>query len=82
MYSYRGKTPDIDEEANKVESVCKGCEERYTACWGSCKKYIEAKAAHDEQKRSREKDRIMNDAIDSVHYTGLKYERNNRRQKT
>ena len=65
-----------------MESVCKGCAERYTACWGSCKKYIEAKEAHDKQKRAREKDRIMNDVIDSIHYTGLKYERNNRRQKT
>ena len=65
-----------------MESVCKGCAERHTECWGSCPKYIEAKEAHDKQKRAREKDRIMNDVIDSVHYTGLKYERNNRRQKT
>ena len=65
-----------------MESVCKGCEERYTACWGSCQKYIEAKEEHYKQKKAREKDRIMNNAIDSVHYTGLKYERNNRRQKT
>ena len=65
-----------------MKSVCKGCAERYTACWGSCTKYIEAKEAHDKQKRAREKDRILNDLMDSVHYTGLKYERNNRRQKT
>ena len=65
-----------------MKSVCKGCEERYAACWGSCQKYIEAKEENERQKKAREKDRIMNDAIDSVHYTGLKYERNNRRQKT
>ena len=64
-----------------MKSVCKGCTERHTSCWGSCKKYIEAKATHDEQKKAREKDRIMDDVIDSIHYTGLKYERNNRRQK-
>ena len=65
-----------------MESVCKGCAERHTACWGSCKKYIEAKEENERQKKAIEKDRIMNDVIDSVHYTGLKYERNNRRQKT
>ena len=65
-----------------MESVCKGCSDRYAACWGSCPKYIEAKEANERQKKAREKDRIMNDVIDSVHYTGLKYERNNRRQKT
>ena len=61
-----------------MESVCKGCAERHTACWGSCKKYIDAKEEHYKQKKAREKERIMNDVIDSVHYTGLKYERNRR----
>ena len=61
-----------------MESVCKGCAERRTACWGSCKKYIEAKEEHYKQKKARERDQIMNDVIDSVHYTGLKYERNRR----
>ena len=65
-----------------MESVCKGCEERYAACWGSCQKYIEAKEAHDKQKRAREKDIVLHDMIESVHYNGKKYERNNRRQKT
>ena len=65
-----------------MESVCKGCAERYTACWGSCKKYIEAKAAHDEQKKAIEKAAVLHDMIESVYYNGQKYERNNRRQKT
>ena len=65
-----------------MESVCKGCTERYTACWGSCKKYIEAKAAHDEQKKAIEKAIVLHDMIESVYYNGKKYERNNRRQKT
>ena len=65
-----------------MKSVCKGCTERHTSCWGRCKKYIEAKEEHEKQKKEREKDRIINDMLDSVHYTGLKYERNNRRQKT
>ena len=65
-----------------MKSVCKGCGDRYAACWGSCKKYIEAKEENERQKKAREKDWIMNDVINSIHYTGLKYERNNRRQKT
>ena len=65
-----------------MESVCKGCSERYAACWGSCPKYIEAKAAHDEQKKAIEKSVVLHDMIESVHYNGKKYERNNRRQKT
>ena len=65
-----------------MKSVCNGCTERHTSCWGSCQKYIEAKEAHDKQKKAREKAVVLHDMIDSVHYTGLKYERNNRRQKT
>ena len=64
-----------------MKSVCKGCEDRYAACWGSCKKYIEAKEAHDKQKRAREKSIVLHDMIESVYYNGKKYERNNRRQK-
>ena len=65
-----------------MKSVCKGCTERHTSCWGSCKKYIEAKAAHDEQKKAIEKAVVLRDMIESVYYNGKKYERNNRRQKT
>ena len=65
-----------------MKSVCKGCTERYVACWGRCPKYIEAKAAHEEQKRAREKSIVLHDMIESVYYNGKKYERSNRRQKT
>lgn len=65
-----------------MKSVCKGCEERYAACWGSCPKYIEAKASHEEQKKTREKAVVLHEMLESVYYNGKKYERNNRRQKT
>ena len=65
-----------------MKSVCKGCTERRTACWGSCKKYLEAKEEHDKHKKEREKAIVLHDMIESVHYNGKKYERNNRRQKT
>ena len=61
-----------------MKSVCKWCEERYAACWGSCPKYIEAKAAHEEQKRAIEKAIVLHDMIESVYYNGKKYERNRR----
>lgn len=57
-------------------SVCHHCQDRYPACWGSCQKYLDAKAEYVRQKREREKDLIINEMIESVHYTGLKYERN------
>lgn len=57
-------------------NVCHNCQDRYPACWGSCQKYLNAKAKYVKRKKAREKDRILNDMLDSVHYTGLKYERN------
>ena len=65
-----------------MKSVCKGCTERCTACWGSGKKYIEAKEEHEKQKKEREKAIVLHDMIESVYYNGKKYESNNRRQKT
>ena len=55
-----------------MKSVCKDCTERYTACWGNCPKYLEAKKKHDEAKQVRIKDILTNEAINSVQYNGLK----------
>ena len=55
--------------------VCRNCQDRYPACWGSCQKYLDAKAAHEKKKKAREKEMVLNDMIDSVHYNGQKYER-------
>lgn len=57
-------------------NVCHNCQDRYPACWGSCQKYLNAKAEFSKHKKAREKDLILNDMLDSVHYNGLKYERN------
>ena len=62
--------------------VCHNCKDRYPACWGSCQKYLDAKATNEKQKKAREKAIILHDMIESVYYNGKKYERNNRRQKT
>lgn len=55
--------------------VCKDCKDRHHACWGSCQKYLDAKTEHEKQKKAREKDKALNDMVDSVHYNGQKYER-------
>jgi len=34
-----------------IKNVCKDCQERSPACWGSCPKYLEAKAEHERQKK-------------------------------
>ena len=48
------------------------------ACWGSCPKYIEAKAAHEKEKEEREKAVVLHEMLESVYYNGKKYERNRR----
>ena len=58
--------------------VCRNCKDRYPACWGSCQKYLDAKAVHEKYKKAREKETVLNDMIDSVHSNGLKYERRRR----
>lgn len=62
-------------------NVCHNCQERYPACWGSCQKYLDAKAKFIRQKKAREKDMILNDMLNSVYYTGQKHERNRRRRR-
>ena len=59
--------------------VCKDCKDRHPACWGSCQKYLDARTEHEKQKKAREKDRLLDDMIDSVHSNGLKYERRQKR---
>lgn len=59
--------------------VCKDCKDRHPACWGSCQKYIDARAEHEKQKKARERERLLDDMIDSVHSNGLKYERRQKR---
>lgn len=61
-----------------MKSVCKGCAHRHSACWGSCQEYIEAKAAHEKEKKAREKAIVLHEMLASVYYNGKKYERNRR----
>lgn len=60
-----------------LTKVCKDCSDRYPACWGSCPKYLEARAKHDEIKRAMAESRAANSAITDVQYHGLKLYKKN-----
>lgn len=53
------------------DDVCKDCTERHQACWGSCSRYLEAKAKHDRVRQAAAKDRERNSALNHVQYHGL-----------
>lgn len=54
-----------------ITAVCKGCQERYPACWGSCPKYLEARAELDKKKEVRKAHIQMDHAIKETQYNGL-----------
>jgi len=59
-----------------MESVCKDCQDRYPACWGSCPRYKEARKALEEKKRRRQQARKREEAVNSVRYHGyLQYKK-------
>lgn len=56
----------------KLTKVCKDCPDRHPACWGSCPKYLEAKAEHEAVKQAYAKDRAADSLISGVQYYGLR----------
>lgn len=54
-----------------MTSDCKDCTERYPACWGSCPKYLEAKAKYNKVKQAKAADKERNGALNHVRYYGL-----------
>ena len=56
--------------------VCKDCQERYPACWGSCERYLEAKKELEARKAAKLKAYNMEGAVNAVQYNALrKYRR-------
>ena len=55
-----------------ITAVCKGCQERYPACWGSCPKYLEARAELDKKKEARRAYIAKERAINTAQYNGLR----------
>ena len=54
-----------------MAKVCKDCQDRYPACWGSCPDYLAARAERDEAKRRKYEARMTEIKINSVQYHGL-----------
>lgn len=49
-------------------TCCKGCTERYEACWGTCEKYIKQRAEYDAKKaESRKKADIEHGITESIY---------------
>ena len=61
-----------------MTDVCKDCQERYPACWGSCTKYQQAKADYEKRKQDRTQAISRNCTINSVQYNGLKRKKKER----
>lgn len=59
-----------------MTNVCKDCQERHTACWGTCPKYLEAKKEVDAIKKKRLDDVLTASAIGEAQYHGMKRCRN------
>lgn len=59
-------------------SVCKDCQERKTACWGSYQRYIEAKEALLERQRVVKKKLYDGARMNAVQYNGLRKARKRR----
>lgn len=55
-----------------IDSVCKDCQGRYPACWGSCPKYLEAKAKYERQKQAKKDWLKSENAIASVQYHAMR----------
>ena len=60
-------------------TVCRDCQERHTACWGSCPKYQKARAELDKFKADKASEFKHNEAVGAVQYHGL--EKNKKRRK-
>lgn len=52
--------------------LCFQCLDRHTACWGTCEKYAEEKAKHDEARKARQRELANDKDIRDVQYHGLK----------
>lgn len=61
-------------------TVCRSCEARYPACWGSCEKYIKARAEHDAAMAEHIRRREAEAAAKDVQYHGIERTRRRKRR--
>lgn len=64
-----------------ITVVCKGCQERYPACWGSCPKYLEARAELDKKKAVIHNSYKAEKNLNAVQYHGLRRAQKARKEK-
>lgn len=62
----------------KTIAVCKDCQERYVACWGSCPEYLEARKQFEEEKQVRKRQRDTDMAINDIRRKTKRYKGDNR----
>jgi hypothetical protein len=62
-----------------MSKVCFECQERHEACWGSCPKYLAAKAEHEKQKKMKHDEKVITSVQYHAHRVYL--ERQARREK-
>lgn len=53
-----------------MTNVCNNCQERHTACWGTCPKYLEARQRFEEAKKIRSDNAKTEDAIKDIQFYG------------
>lgn len=64
-----------------ITAVCKGCQERYPACWGSCPKYLEARTELDKKKAAIYNSYKAEKNLNAVQYHGLRRAQKARKEK-
>ena len=55
-----------------MKNICFQYTDRHTARWGTCEKYAEEKARHDEARIARQRDIMTDKEIRDVQYHGLR----------
>ena len=62
----------------QIRRVCKDCDQRYPACWGSCEKYRAARAEYDAKLAKWKKERETTAAAKDLQFNSI--ERSRRRK--
>lgn len=63
-----------------IARVCKGCKERYPACWGSCEKYIKARAEYDAAMADYKRKSALTAAAKDLQFNSIERQRRRRKR--
>ena len=59
--------------------VCKNCNDRYPACWGSCEKYKAARADYDAAMAAHKAREARSSAVKDVLFRSIERQKRNKR---